>query len=148
MFEALRRAPSHDRRMVITVAVAMASVVMILAVPIAARASTCAPGDFCIYANGNFTGGLYHYAGSDGNLGNDFFENADTATIVSNNGSSVRNYGFPGPYSAARFYDGLWSTGASLGCLDNAGGSVSLGEDLAGTPGDNRISSYEWFDTC
>ena len=60
-------------------------------------ASSCdtdaARGDFCGWRHTYFTGGLYHYSGSDTNLWNDRFERKDTGVVVAKQISSVLNDG-------------------------------------------------------
>lgn len=62
-----------------------------------AATGSCDPGDFCLYWGANWTGGLYEFAGSDGNLHNDFFENTHTNVIVGDNTQSVWNRGVNDP---------------------------------------------------
>lgn len=124
------------------IALAIAVATACVAAP-GAKAATgsCDPGDFCMWYLTNYSGGLYEWSGSDSNLGNDHFENADSFATVTNNTESVHNYGVPATYDDVRAYDGTGYSGAST-CYPR-GARIS---DLGGW--NNRISSYRWVTSC
>jgi hypothetical protein len=115
--------------------------------PSSASAATgsCDPSEFCMWWGSDYTGGLYEWAGSDSNLGDDHFENANTSAIVSNNTESVWNRGVSNPHGLVHVvvYDGTGYTGAGL-CIAQ-GRKANLPFTWK-----NRISSYRWVtaSTC
>ncbi|MDX6680907.1 MAG: hypothetical protein QOG94_946 [Solirubrobacteraceae bacterium] len=107
-----------------------------------AATGTCDPGEFCMYYLTNFAGGLYEFGGSDSNLNNDHFENANTGSIVGNNTESVWNRGVSNSSGLVHVlvYSGTSYTGSAL-CVTQ-GRKANLPSNWQ-----NNIESYRWVDT-
>jgi hypothetical protein len=53
----------------------------------------CGAGDFCLHYSYRQSGGLYHFSGSDSNLGNDHYEGGASNLTVGGNAESAWNNG-------------------------------------------------------
>jgi hypothetical protein len=108
----------------------------------AAATGSCDRGDFCMWENSYYGGGLYEWSGNDGNLGNDHFENVHTNLIVNNRASSAYNYGYTGAYDDVIVYDGFNYSGAHA-CVANLTAYPTFY-----TSWNDHISSYKWVNAC
>jgi hypothetical protein len=143
---------SPIRRRAIRAALAAAAVVLV-AVPATASARThCLKGEFCLFSELKRQGGLYHFSGSDSNLGNNVFENLRPNELVGNSGRSARNRG---TNVRSRLVDVAVYTqknyGGVAGCV-RQGHAGSLLDGLTDWHGPsefdrgfaNNVESYRW----
>jgi len=131
----------------VSVLLGVASFTVLFTGTASAATGTCDPGEFCMWWSFSYTGGLYEYAGSDSNLGNDHFENANTNEYVTNNTESVWNRGLSDPngYIDVVVYDGTGTGYTGAGLCVVQGRKANLPTSWL-----NRISSYRWVtaSTC
>jgi hypothetical protein len=143
MTHVIRAVPTPSRRTAVAVLAAallgLAALMTTSAGSASAATGSCNSGEFCMWYLTGGTGGLYEFSGSDSNLNDDHFENADESAIVGNNTESVRNFGHSDPNGLVDVvvYDGTGYTGAGL-CVKQ-GGVKTLP-----TSWFNRIESYKW----
>ena len=77
-------------------AAALMSAAAFMAVSPAKASATygvCGAGDFCLHYSYGQSGGLYHFSGSDSNLGNDHYEGGASNLTVGGNAESAWNNG-------------------------------------------------------
>jgi Peptidase inhibitor family I36 len=95
------------RRAILAILAALVGATAVLAVSASMASAAygrCDPGEFCLYSDTAQVEGIYHYAGSDGNLNNDRFERGDRNQIVGNNTYSAFNFGLPDARSSVAIY--------------------------------------------
>jgi hypothetical protein len=104
-----------------------------------AASASCPKKEFCLYYTTSFNSGLYHFSGSDSNLGNDVFERMSNRITVANAAESAWNNGRadPGRHDDVAVYTGRSFTGRA-GCIRlGQRGDLRVGFQ-------NNVESYRW----
>jgi hypothetical protein len=105
-----------------------------------AAIAPCPKKEFCLYFSNSLQGGIYHFSGSDSNLGNDEFEQAPPNLGVANDAESAWNNGRADPRGRddVAVYTGRNFTGRAA--------CIRLGQrgDLRGGFV-NNVESYRWI---
>jgi hypothetical protein len=143
---ALRRFPGVRRAAAVAAAVLGLGVAALVA-PGASQAGVCSPGEFCMWWGYSFNGGLYHHAGSDSNLWNDRFENANRNEVVADNTNSFWNRGTSSGPAQVRVFTGINGTGAHTCAPQGAKGHFRY-DPATGIDWLNNVESFEWRSSC
>jgi hypothetical protein len=132
-------------------AVALAAAASALAgarAALAAAPATCPRGDFCIWDNSGYRGGVFREAGPSASLFQERFLGGSRA-VVANNNRSWFNNGYRGAYEDVLiymygFYMGSVETHA---CVPNGVGDPGQGED-SDPKFVKKMESYRWVNSC
>lgn len=116
------------------------TVAAVVAAPEPRGAHSCDSGDFCAYYLSNYAGGVYAWAGNDGDWRNNILPNGAS---IDNDDMSWRNRGTAcAGCDAVRVFDGVNFAAPRTICL-------TRGQSVAFNPGAaNRGSSHSWYGGC
>jgi hypothetical protein len=123
--------------MATAIAALLGATALLSAAPASAGYGRCGSGDFCLFFNARPADGVYHFGGSDSNLGNDRFEGAHSNQTVANNALYAWNNALPTTKRDVLVYTMSRYRGAS-DCIKRGD------EGLLPINWWNTIESYRW----